>query len=79
MKKENIKHKESENIKSFLTPGRIKKIRQKAGITQQQLADTSETSRRTIQAIETGQVIPKINTLEEIAKALGYTIKVEKE
>ena len=48
----------------------IKELRIKKGMTQEQLADKTEVSVRTIQRIENGEVDPRAYTLQMIAKAL---------
>ena len=53
----------------------IKQERKKQKLTQQQLADKAEVSRRTILYIE-GEKETNWTTLEKIVKALGYNIEV---
>jgi len=48
----------------------IKELRIKKGMTQEELADRTEVSARTIQRIENGEVDPRAYTLQMIAKAL---------
>ncbi len=48
----------------------IKELRIKKGMTQEELADKTEVSSRTIQRIENGEVDPRAYTLQMIAKAL---------
>lgn len=48
----------------------IKELRIKKGLTQEELADLTELSVRTIQRIENGEVDPRAYTLQMIAKAL---------
>ncbi|WP_297100972.1 helix-turn-helix transcriptional regulator [uncultured Draconibacterium sp.] len=48
----------------------IKELRIKKGMTQEELAEKTEVSPRTIQRIENGQVDPRAYTLQMIAKAL---------
>jgi transcriptional regulator with XRE-family HTH domain len=48
----------------------IKELRIKKGLTQEELADMTEVSARTIQRIENGEVDPRAYTLQMIAKAL---------
>jgi transcriptional regulator with XRE-family HTH domain len=48
----------------------IKELRIKKGMTQEELADKTEISARTIQRIENGEVDPRAYTLQVIAKAL---------
>jgi transcriptional regulator with XRE-family HTH domain len=48
----------------------IKELRLKKGMTQEELADKTEVSARTIQRIENGEVDPRAYTLQMIAKAL---------
>jgi transcriptional regulator with XRE-family HTH domain len=57
----------------------IKELRIKKGMTQEELAEKTELSARTIQRIENGEVDPRAYTLQMIAKALGvdYELFVE--
>ncbi len=48
----------------------IKELRIKKGMTQEELAEMTELSARTIQRIENGEVDPRSYTLQMIAKAL---------
>ena len=48
----------------------IKELRIKKGLTQEELADKTELSARTIQRIEKGEVDPRAYSLQMIAKAL---------
>jgi len=59
----------------------IKELRIKKGMTQEDLADKTEVSARTIQRIENGEVDPRAYTLQMIAKALDvdYNLFIEKE
>jgi transcriptional regulator with XRE-family HTH domain len=59
----------------------IRELRIKKGMTQEELADKTEVSARTIQRIENGDVDPRVYTLQMIAKALevDYDLFVEKE
>lgn len=57
----------------------IKELRIKKGMTQEELADKTEVSARTIQRIENGEVDPRAYTLQMIAKALNvdYSLFLE--
>jgi transcriptional regulator with XRE-family HTH domain len=57
----------------------IKELRIKKGLTQEELADKTEVSARTIQRIENGEVDPRVYTLQMIARALevDYNLFVE--
>ncbi len=59
----------------------IKELRTKKGLTQEELADKTEVSARTIQRIENGEVDPRAYTLQMIAKALDvdYSLFIENE
>ena len=59
------------NSKKKMKTGQlIKELRIKKGMTQEELADKTEVSTRTIQRIENGEVDPRAYTLQMIAKAL---------
>jgi len=59
----------------------IKELRIRKGMTQEELADKTEVSARTIQRIENGEVDPRAYTLQMIAKALDvdFSLFVENE
>lgn len=59
----------------------IRELRIKKGLTQEELAEMTELSSRTIQRIENGEVDPRSYTLQMIAKALevDFSLFVEKE
>lgn len=52
----------------------IKKIREKKGITQQELATVLGVGQSTVAMWETNKSLPRVDTLKAIAKALGCTI-----
>ena len=52
----------------------IRELRIKKGLTQEELADMTEVSARTIQRIENGEVDPRSYTLQMISKALDVDI-----
>jgi transcriptional regulator with XRE-family HTH domain len=54
----------------------IKDLRVKKGLTQEELADKTELSVRTIQRIENGEVDPRSFTLQMIAKALDVEFSI---
>ncbi len=54
----------------------IKELRIKKGLTQEDLADRTEVSARTIQRIENGEVDPRAYTLQMIAKALDVDFSI---
>jgi transcriptional regulator with XRE-family HTH domain len=59
------------NKKKNMETGKlIKELRIKKGMTQEELADRTEVSARTIQRIENGEVDPRAYTLQMIAKVL---------
>ena len=54
----------------------VKELRIKKGMTQEELADLTELSARTIQRIENGEVDPRAYTLQMIAKALEVDFSI---
>jgi len=54
----------------------IRELRIKKGMTQEDLADRTEVSARTIQRIENGEVDPRAYTLQMIAKALEVDFSI---
>ena len=53
----------------------IRKIRKKKGITQEQLAEACNTSVSYIGLMETYKNIPKLSTIEKIAKVLNVPVQ----
>lgn len=53
---------------------RLADVRRAAGLTQEQLAEKSHVHRVTIARIETGVAVPKVDTLERLAVALGVLV-----
>jgi DNA-binding XRE family transcriptional regulator len=54
----------------------IRAARQRAGVSQQQLADAADLSLRTIEDAEENRVDPKWGTLRKIAKGIGISLEV---
>jgi len=52
---------------------KVKELRELIGFTQEQLSEESKLSLRTIQRIESGESIPKGDTLIKLTKTLGVT------
>lgn len=54
-------------------------LRQAAGLTQEQMADLLGTKKSNISRLESvsSEVSPRLSTLEEYARVLGYQVKVE--
>ena len=61
------------SIKAFATHLRV--LREKAGMSQQELADTAEVSKLTIQRIENAKYSTTLDTLISIAGALDIPLK----
>ena len=53
---------------------KIKELRKKAGISQQELADRLETTPQNLSQYETGKRQPKIETIQKMANALGVDV-----
>jgi uncharacterized Tic20 family protein len=51
---------------------KVAELRQQQGMTQEQLAEACEVSTRTIQRIESGEVDPRVYTINNLNKALDY-------
>jgi len=56
---------------------KIVELRQQKGLTQEQLAEQCEVSTRTIQRIESGEVDPRVYTLQCLSKALEFDFGTE--
>lgn len=59
---------------SYVTGNTIKKLREKRGITQKELAEMINLSDKTISKCETGRGLPDISIIEDLAKSLGVSI-----
>ena len=55
----------------------VEKLRQKTGLTQQQLADLAGTSQPTIAAYEAGTKTPNLATLERLAESAGFVLNID--
>jgi transcriptional regulator with XRE-family HTH domain len=53
---------------------RIQELRQRRGLTQEQLADKAGISRGYLARLETSRHDPSLSTLEKLAKALGVKV-----
>lgn len=53
---------------------RLKSARQKAGITQLQLAKATGSAQTTVSKYEHGEQVPTVDTLEKLASALGVSL-----
>jgi transcriptional regulator with XRE-family HTH domain len=52
---------------------RLKDLRFRAGLTQQELADRAGTTQTTVARIERDMVEPEVTTIRKLAEALGAT------
>lgn len=55
---------------------RIHELRKQKSITQRELSERSGVSRRTIQAIEAGDTLPRIEALRKVLEALDHTLEI---
>lgn len=64
---------------AFEMKRRMIALRQAAGLTQEQMADLLHTKKSNISRLESvsSEVSPRLSTLEDYARVLGYQIKVE--
>ena len=53
----------------------LEKLRRSAGLTQQELSDSAEVSRKSINAIENGIYVPSTVLALKIAKTLGCKVE----
>lgn len=59
---------------NYVTGNTIKRLREKKGITQKQLADMLAVSDKTVSKWETGKGLPDIGIIKELAEALQVSI-----
>ena len=67
----------AENKNSLRIGGLIRNVRLKAGLTQEQLAGKLHTKKSAISRIENHAEDIKLSTLENFARALGKSLRVE--
>jgi len=53
---------------------KLKALRERRGLTQEQLSEKSGVSRSYLARLETGRQDPTLSTLEKLAKALGVKV-----
>lgn len=53
----------------------VSALRERAGLTQQQLADACEIARPRVAEIESGRFNPTVDTIQAIADALGVAVE----
>lgn len=70
-----MKEEEPTDIRTTIAD-RIRELRRLNGITQRDLAERSGVSRRTIQAIEAGDTLPRIEALTSILEAMDHTLEI---
>lgn len=70
-----MKEEEPTDIRTTIA-ARIHELRKQNGFTQRELAERSGVSRRTIQAIEAGDTLPRIEALRKVLEALDHTIEI---
>ena len=56
------------------TAARLKALRERRGLTQEQLSEKSGVGRSHLARLETGKQDPTLSTLEKLAKALGVKV-----
>lgn len=60
----------------FALIGALIEARQKAGLTQAQLASRMKTAQAAIARLESGRVLPSTRTLQKFAQATGTVLKI---
>ena len=54
--------------------GRVRSLREQAGLSAGALAERSGVNRQTITSIESGSHVPNLRTVERVAQGLGLTL-----
>ena len=54
---------------------RLRQVREKVGLSLRALAKKADVDFSTIYRIESGDTVPKFDTLEKLAKALGVSVR----
>jgi len=62
-------------MKDIKQANQVKKLRIQAGFSQEDLANKTQLSLRTIQRIENGETVPRGDSLQRISKALNFPVK----
>lgn len=59
-----------------MAPGLVRSLRQRGGITQEQLAIRAGTTKTAISRLERGHVSPTVDTLERLLRCMGYELEL---
>ena len=59
---------------SYVTGNTIKKLREKRGLTQKELAESINVSDKAVSKWETNRGLPDISIIEDLSKALGVSV-----
>jgi len=54
---------------------RLRKAREHAGLTQEELAERAKITRRTVSLVETGEVTPRKTTVNQWAESTGVPVE----
>jgi DNA-binding XRE family transcriptional regulator len=79
LKRPGVKAEYDELAPAFEMKRRMIALRKKAGLTQEQMADLLGTKKSNISRLESvnSEVSPRLSTVEDYARVLGYELKVE--
>jgi DNA-binding XRE family transcriptional regulator len=79
MKRLGVKEAYDELAPAYEIRSKLIALRQKSGLTQEQLAEILHTNKSNISRLESlnSGISPKLSTLVDYAAAMGYTMKIE--
>lgn len=79
LEKPGVKKTYEELEPAYQLRGQLIQLRQKAGLTQEELAVKLKTSKSNISRLESvsSTISPKLSTITEYAKATGYRVKID--
>jgi|TARA_B110000240_G_C13341765_1_gene385817 transcriptional regulator with XRE-family HTH domain len=79
LEKPGVKKKYDELSPAYQLRKQLIKIRQRAGLTQEEIASRLHTSKSNISRLESvnSTISPKLSTISEYAKAVGYRVKID--
>ena len=79
LEKPGVKEAYAELEPAYILRKKLIEIRQKAGLTQEELAARLKTSKSNISRLESvnSNISPKLSTITDYAKAAGYRLKID--
>jgi len=79
LKRKGVKEEYSDLAPAYEIRKKLIALRQKAGLTQEQIAEKLHTSKSNISRLESvdSEISPKLSTITDYADAVGYKLKID--